>query len=173
MSTSVYMTLIKIFAIVTMMSTFAFNAYKFKVMQECYVNHTVYKFPVWSPNAQPSKSSPEWLVGHLVVSMVNVFLVGILILLWRNRPHKLYDVLDWLQRVVHILFCTIITLNVTHLGTASVTTALLTNSGFLFGAIFSWASMKITNFNRLPIYLLIISFPVYLEIGLWLMHHYK
>lgn len=165
--------LVQIFAVVTMCQTLGFNAYKFKVMHDCYVNHTVYKFPVWSPNAQPAKSSPEWLMGHLGLSMLNVFLVGMLIMLWDDRPHKLYDVLDLLQRVVHILFCVIILPSVTHLGAAPMTTALLINGGFLIGAVFSWASIKVTNFNRLPVYLLIISFPVYLEIGLWLMHHYK
>lgn len=144
-------------AILTIITAFGLNLYKFPIMNECCKSGKPYKIFPWSAHPKISKSIPLWLIIHLSVSLALLFVSGYMII----DPEWEYEQNNFIVfSILHFFFTILILVNLTNFGDATPIQAVMINLTPLI-------IMNLAYFSnwtyRNEIYFVTLASPVFIE----------
>ena len=148
----------KYFAIITVCVMFYMNMYKFLIFEQLKITKEHYHIFPWSEIPQISKSTPNWLSLHLIISMAHVLLSTF----WLCNMFKsdVFGNMFEFHEILHYIFTIIILPNVMNFGDAELLKAVTFNGLPLL-------IMNIVYFGRYKykkiIYYVALTSPIWLE----------
>ena len=135
--------------------------YKFGIMYERSIDHLSYVIFPWSQSGQKSASTPLWLMVHLASALSHLLLSGYMLLRYNKKLATVWD-------FSHTVFSVMIAMNINHFGEAPLVKAMVINGIPLLIAMVTFDKYN-ESWWKSCVYFLVISSPVVLETGMYLM----